>query len=82
MPTSKTFEQTIRFHQFGPVRVPMVTVTLIQSNGNRISLPLLFDTGASTTTLRHDLYPLLELTSWDEGQQVQALTAGGAQPVD
>lgn len=61
--------------------VPIVTVNLLQPNGSRIALPLLFDTGASTTTLRHDLYPLLGVGSWDSGDPMDTLTAGGAEPV-
>jgi hypothetical protein len=66
----KTFEHTIAFYQVTTpngvvVAFPIVTVTLIQPNGNRVHLPLIFDTGASVTTLRHDLYPLLGLPSWD-----------------
>jgi hypothetical protein len=50
---------------------------LIQPNGNRIDLPLIFDTGASVTTLRHDLYYLLGVPSWDSGQSVGTQTAAG-----
>jgi hypothetical protein len=52
-------------------------VTLVQPNGNRIDLPLIFDTGASVTTLRHDMYHLLGVPSWDSGQPVSTNTAGG-----
>jgi len=82
MPT-KAFEQAINFYQVPgqPVSLPLVTVDLLQPTGNRISLPLLFDTGASFMTLRHDLYPILGLTSWDSGEPVSVSTAGGAAPV-
>ena len=83
---SKTFEQTLQFH---PERIsltktvwlPIVTVTLHQPNGDRLDLPLLFDTGASTTTLRHDLCLLFGASSWEEGELQQVLTAGGESPV-
>jgi len=83
---TKTFEHLIRFYQVlttsgATVWLPLITVNLIQPNGNRVALPLLFDTGASTTTLRHDLYPLLGLSSWDAGQPLDVSTAGGANPV-
>jgi hypothetical protein len=82
----KAFEHAVHFHQVQTdagtiVWLPLVSVTLIQQNGNRVSLSLLFDTGASVTTLRHDLYPLLGVPSWDSGQLQQILTAGGTDPV-
>jgi hypothetical protein len=61
---------------------PIITVTLVQGNGNRVSLPLLFDTGASVTSLRRDLYTLLGLASWDAGKKIQSATAGGDAPAD
>ena len=83
---SKGFEHSIRFFrgQTGSgavVWLPIITVNLVSPSGSRIALPLLFDTGASTTTLRHDLYPLLGLTSWDSGDPQDVSTAGGADPV-
>jgi hypothetical protein len=81
-PVAKSFEHTIQFHAIpGGGRLPLVTARLIQPNGKPFALPLVFDTGASVTTLRADLYPLLGLQSWDQGQQVQTQTAGGANPV-
>lgn len=74
----KTFEHVIPFTTHGNIRVPVVTVTLIQQNSTRVDLPLLFDTGASVMTLRHDLFPLLGLTDWNVGQGQQAATAGGS----
>ena len=77
----KSFEQTVRFYEAhqdpnGPsIWLPLVDVTLITPQNSRISLPLLFDTGASVTTLRADLYPILGLQSWDEGQSVDTATA-------
>jgi hypothetical protein len=78
----KSFEYLIPFQQFrssrGPVWLPLVTVTLLQQpGGQRVDLPLIFDTGASTTTLRHDLFPLLGLADWNVGQAGSAGTAGG-----
>lgn len=80
---TKTFQRAIAFYQLPgqPVSFPLVTVELLQSTGTRISLPLLFDTGASSIVLRHDLYPLLGLTSWDSGELVSVATAGGVAPV-
>jgi hypothetical protein len=80
---TKAFERAISFYQVPgkPVSFPLVTVNLLQPNGNRISLPLLFDTGASSIVLRDDLYPLLGLTSWDCGEPVSVDTAGSAAPV-
>lgn len=83
---AKTFEHTVPFYQVptttGTVlSLPIITVNLIQSTGNRVALPLLFDTGASVTTLRNDLYPLLGLTSWNSGTPQNVATAGGANPV-
>lgn len=79
------FEHTVTFYpQINTgemIWLPIVTVNLIQENGNRVALPLLFDTGASVTTLRHDLYPLLGLSSWDSGELQSIATAGGEQPV-
>ena len=75
----KSFEHTIRFYQppGQAAWIPLVTVNLVQANGNRVSLPLIFDTGASVTTLRHDLYPLLGVPSWDSGEPQETQTAGG-----
>lgn len=81
----RSFEHTIRFYEIqtpnGLVALPLVTITLIQPNGTRVALPLMFDTGASVTTLRDDLYPLLGVTSWDSGVPLQSETAGGVAPV-
>lgn len=82
---SKSFEHTVRFFQFqtpagDTLKVPLVTVYLIQPGGDRIQFSLVFDTGADFTTLRHDLYPFLGLTAWNVGQPRQINTAGGAAP--
>jgi len=84
---TKEFDHTIQFISVlngsgATITFPIVSVNLIQQNGNKISLPLLFDTGASVTTLRHDLYPLLGLASWDAGNLCQTQTAGGKDPVN
>ena len=79
---SKTFEHAIPFVQTpGSVSYPIVTVILVQPGGIRIRLPLLFDTGASVTTLRHDFSSVLGLSRWDEGAPVEVTTAGDAAPV-
>lgn len=78
----KIFEHTIRFYEHqipngASVWLPLVEVTLITSENRRISLSLLFDTGATVTTLRSDLYPILGLQSWNQGQRVSTNTGGG-----
>jgi hypothetical protein len=78
----KQFEDLIKFHTVRDrngvtYSFPLVKVKLIQNGGRVISLSLLFDTGASTTSLRHDLHPLLGLASWDIGTPQQTETAGG-----
>lgn len=82
---SKTFEHAIHFHEVqtpaGSVSYPILTVTLVQPGGSRIQLPLLYDTGASVTTLRHDLYSVLGLSRWDEGAPEAVTTAGSIAPV-
>lgn len=85
MPT-REFEHTLQFHRVqtdsgATIWLPLITVNLIQADGNRVALPLLYDTGASVTTLRHDLYPLLGVPSWDSGEFCEAVTAGGETPV-
>jgi predicted aspartyl protease len=86
MPT-KDFEQMIQFYEVQPapnepsIWLPLVYVTLITQANSRINLPLLFDTGADFTTLRADLYSLLGLQSWDQGQSVQTGTGGGVTTV-
>ncbi|MBU4119963.1 MAG: retropepsin-like domain-containing protein, partial [Proteobacteria bacterium] len=84
---TREFESTVQFSPFQTetgeiVSYPVVTVNLIRADGSVIRLPLLFDTGASVTSLRHDLYPLLGLSSWDVGTLQQTQTAGGEDPVD
>lgn len=77
----KSFEHTVRFYEAatpgGAMWLPLVTVTLVQTSGNRVDLSLMFDTGASQMTLRRDLYPLLGVPSWDAGRRVEAATGGG-----
>jgi len=79
----KNFEQIVRFYEVPQapsgtsIWLPLVNVTLVTPANSRISLSLLFDTGASVTTLRADLYPILGLQSWDQGIRVKTDTAGG-----
>jgi len=79
----KNFEQVVQFYEARQdpngqsVWLPLVGVTLITPANSRVSLSLLFDTGASVTTLRADLYPILELQSWDQGIRIETDTAGG-----
>jgi hypothetical protein len=79
----KAFERTVDFkdNRFGVGAYrwhPVVDVTFIAPDGSPTTLPLLFDTGATTTTLRCDLYPILGLTSWDSGEPRQVATASGS----
>ncbi len=83
---TKTFEHAIHFHEVQTpagerVSYPILTVILVQPGGSRIQLPLLYDTGASVTTLRHELYSVLGLSRWDEGAPEAVTTAGGTAPV-
>jgi len=82
----KAFEHTVRFYEIptntGPTKwLTLISATLIRADGTRVILPLLFDTGASVTTLRHDLFPLLGVPSWNSGEPQAVVTAGGAAPV-
>jgi len=63
------------------IHLPLVAVKLLQPGGGRVLLPLLFDTGASVTTLSHNVYTVLGLPSWDVGERVEVGTAGGPDPV-
>ncbi len=79
---SKDFEHTVQFHEFkdnngSPAWLPLVKVVLTTSQNSRVTLSLLFDTGATVTTLRADLFPMLGLKSWNEGIQVKAATSNG-----
>lgn len=78
---SKTFEQILRFHEFqtprGLVSYPLITVELIYGEGNRLAIPMIFDTGATTTTLRAEFAPLLGARVWTDGQPVIVATGGG-----
>lgn len=79
----KNFEQIVRFHETrqdsnGPLRwLPLVDITLITLDNNRVNLSLLFDTGATVTTLRAEFYPILGLQSWNQGKPVKTYTGGG-----
>ncbi|MGD0828653.1 MAG: hypothetical protein ABSA09_11290 [Desulfobaccales bacterium] len=68
---SKDFEQVIKFrqalHSGTLIRLPIVEVSIIAPSGKKRNIPLLFDTGASTTMLSAKLYSLLELQSWNQG---------------
>ena len=82
MPT-KTFEQAILFCEFQPdpsrpsTWLPLVEVTLVSPTYGPNNLLLYLDTGASVTTLKAELYPLLGLHRWDEGLRVPTSTGGG-----
>lgn len=79
----KDFEHTIQFYEHqdqngDSIWLPLVNVILIGPTSSRVSLSLLFDTGASVTTLNKDLYPILGLHSWNQGQIVRTNTASEA----
>ena len=82
MPT-KDFERIVRFYEVRPdpngpsIWLPLVDVTLITPTNSRVGLSLIFDTGASVTTLSADLYSILGLQSWDQGVEVKTQTGGG-----
>jgi len=82
MPT-KDFEQAILFREFQPdpnrpsIWLPLVEVTLVSPTYGPNNLLLYLDTGASVTTLKAELYPLIGLQRWDEGHPVQTSTGGG-----
>jgi hypothetical protein len=84
---NKDFDRVVRFYEVQQVPpapsiwLPLVDVTLITQAGSRINLPLLFDTGASVTTLRAEFYSILGLQSWNQGVKVQTSTAGGMRDV-
>jgi hypothetical protein len=78
---TKDFENSVQFTRVNSggqtYWLPLVNVDLIQPTGNAVSLSLLFDTGASVTTLSATLYPFLGLSSWDEGVKVEVVGIGG-----
>jgi predicted aspartyl protease len=82
MPT-KDFDQVFLFREFQPdpnrpsIWLPLVEVTLVSPTYGPKNLPLYLDTGASVTTLKAELYPLIGLQRWDEGIPVQTSTGGG-----
>ena len=80
---AKDFEQAILFREFQPdpnrpsIWLPLLEVTLVSPTYGPNNLLLYLDTGASVTTLKAELYPLIGLQRWDEGQPVQTSTGGG-----
>jgi hypothetical protein len=77
---SKDFDRTIKFRQILSnghiINLPIVEVSFFP-NGIKTNVPLLFDTGASITTLSADLFPILGLQSWNQGVPSNAATASG-----
>ena len=77
----KVFEQILPFRAVqtttGPKALPIITVQLIRGEGKRVTIRMLFDTGASTTVLRRDFAHLLGAKSWTDGEPVSVATAGG-----
>lgn len=61
--------------------LPIVPVVFIQADGTRIDLSLVFDTGASYTTLRADYFYLFGVTAWDNGAPMDVDTGGSASKV-
>lgn len=84
---AKSFEHTIPFYSVTDpvsqqtVSIPLVSVQFIRPNGNRVTLPLIFDTGASTVTLRNDFFWLFNVPSWTSGTPLSVNTAGNQRPV-
>ena len=67
---TKTFGHSFPFQTpNGTQYFPIVVVTMTGSLGRAVSVPLLFDTGASTITLRHELHSLVGARSWTERQK-------------
>lgn len=81
MSITKQFEHEIPFRRHDingrTVWLPLVTVSLYSPNNERHELSLYFDSGASVTTLRSDLYPLLGLANWNVGTPMSTSAAGG-----
>lgn len=80
---AKNFERVVRFFEYQIpngklICLPLVDVTIITPTNSRIFLSLLFDTGADVTTLKSDLFPILGLNSWDQGQRVDIVGVGGS----
>jgi hypothetical protein len=61
----------------GSVWMPLLVVTVHSPSGAAAQVPVIFDTGASMLTLRKDCFPLLGLTSWNQGTKIDVNTAGG-----
>lgn len=78
---SKVFDQRVPFYEFqtanGSVWLPLVTIKIMPEQGHPVAIPVMFDTGATSTTLRSDLAPLFGASTWTEGDQVECNTAGG-----
>ena len=76
---TKNFEHVIPFYLVQALQIsyPLLEVILVSPDGRRTRLSLLFDTGANVTTLRAELFELLGLQRWDEGQPVDSGTGGG-----
>jgi len=79
---TKDFERIVRFFEYQIpngklICLPLVDVTFITPTNSRVFLSLLLDTGADVTSLRADLYPMLGLNSWDQGERVDVAGIGG-----
>lgn len=80
---SKNFELVVPFIEHHlengeVIYLPLVEVTIITTNSSTRH-SLMFDTGATKTILDSNLYPILGLSSWDEGEQVPVGGVGGCQ---
>lgn len=73
------FEQRIPFKGI-PAAGGTDWLPVIKARVEGRKLPLLFDTGASTTMLHRDLYPVLGVNHWTDGQAIQTQAVGGNQP--
>lgn len=77
----KVFEQLLLFSAvqttWGPKSLPIITVQLIRGEEKRLTIRMLFDTGASRTVLRSAFAPFLGAKSWTDGEPVNVATASG-----
>lgn len=77
----RVFERVLNFRRVqtpkGPVWLPLITVELLYSEEKRLRIPMLFDTGASTTVLECGFATLLGAESWTDGEPENVATPGG-----
>lgn len=79
----KNFELVLPFQEYYKpdgelIYLPLVKVTITTTNSST-EHSLMFDTGAEKTILNSNRFPILGLSSWDEGEQVTVGGVGGYQ---